>query len=127
VLEKTRRVWIVDADQWPRAYLRAELIERGYDAVGFATLREAVAELTPARAARPEVIVFDLHDQILDDQLAGALFGEGIPIVALGGNVEWNDQRLRGRGWVAFLQRPITIGDIADRVDKLVRTDRGHA
>jgi DNA-binding response OmpR family regulator len=126
VLEKTRRVWIVDADQWPRAYLRAELIERGYDAVGFATLREAVAELTPARSARPEVIVFDLHDQILDDKLAVALFGEGIPIVALGGNVEWNDRRVRGRGWVAFLQRPITIGDIADRVDKLVRTDRGH-
>src|SRR5215471_17474158 len=27
-------VWIIDAEQWPRALLRAELIERGFDAVG---------------------------------------------------------------------------------------------
>src|SRR5689334_9573424 len=36
-------VWIVDAEHWPRAYLRAELIERGYDAVGFVGVREALA------------------------------------------------------------------------------------
>ena len=33
-------VWIIDVDQWPRAMLRAELIERGYDAVGYVTVRK---------------------------------------------------------------------------------------
>jgi hypothetical protein len=36
-------VWIIDPDQWPRAMLRAELIERGVDAVGLPeTLRRPV-------------------------------------------------------------------------------------
>jgi hypothetical protein len=34
-------VWIVASDHW-RAYLCAELIERGYDAVGFVTLQDVL-------------------------------------------------------------------------------------
>ena len=57
------RVWIVSADQWPRAYLRAELIERGYDATGFVSLKDAVIRLMLARSQRPGLLVIDLHDQ----------------------------------------------------------------
>ena len=46
-------IWIVGADHWPRALLRAELIERGYDATGFPTLEDAVTRLMLTRARRP--------------------------------------------------------------------------
>ena len=51
------KVWIVSADQWPRAYLRAELIERGYDAVGFVTMKDALIRLMLARSRRPALLV----------------------------------------------------------------------
>src|SRR5262249_50523834 len=38
-------VWIVDGEQWPRACLCAELIERGLDGRGFVTLQDAVDAL----------------------------------------------------------------------------------
>ena len=41
-------VWIVDADHWPRAELRALLIERGYDAIGFESLVDAVLRAAAA-------------------------------------------------------------------------------
>ena len=40
-------IWIIDAEQWPRALLRAELIERGYDAVGYVTVRDDPADAQP--------------------------------------------------------------------------------
>ena len=49
-------IWIVSADHWPRALVRAELIERGYDATGFATLEDAVTGLMLTRARRPALL-----------------------------------------------------------------------
>ena len=34
-------VWIIDWEQWPRANLRALLLDRGFDAIGFRELEEA--------------------------------------------------------------------------------------
>jgi hypothetical protein len=70
-------VWVVDADHWPRAELRALLIERGYDAMGIATR---------------------------------------VPVIAIGGAVEWEQTGVRGGAWAACLRRPVTLGDIADAV-----------
>ena len=39
-------LWVIDSEQWPRAYLRAELIERGYDAYGFMTVSDALDSLS---------------------------------------------------------------------------------
>jgi hypothetical protein len=67
------RVWIVNADHWPRAYLRAELIERGYDAIGFETLKDALARLALRRAPRPALLILDLGGQVVDDRQRTAL------------------------------------------------------
>jgi FixJ family two-component response regulator len=113
-------VWIVDADQWPRACLRAELIERGYDAVGFATVRAALLELALPRVPRPGLIIFDLRDQPHEPQQLEALARSGAPLVAIAGTAETSDDRLRGFGWQAFLRRPVTLGAVADLVDRLL-------
>jgi DNA-binding NtrC family response regulator len=104
-----RVIWIIDAEQWPRALLRAELIERGYDAVGYVTVRDAIDSL-PWR--RPDAIVVDLRGQPIP--LVERLLKLNVPIVIVGGVPEIND--LPDLPWTAVLRRPLSIGQIADRV-----------
>jgi len=126
------RVWVIGADHWPRAALRAELIERGYDAVGFTTLRDAAAALVLARGRAPALIVLDLHQQPLDGQLLDLIFRPGVPLIAVAGASQASDQALGRRGWATFLQRPVTLGTIADAVERLLgagsagQTDRAR-
>jgi len=105
-------IWIIDADQWPRAMLRAELIERGFDAVGYETVRDAIDSL-PERT--PAAIVVDLRGQPIP--VVERLLGIGVPVVLVGGAVELND--LPKREWAAVLRRPVSLGEIADRVTAL--------
>jgi len=108
------RVWIVDGDQWPRAVLRAELIERGYDAVGFVALRDAVVRLVSFPRQGPQAIVVDLQGQMDDVSLLAALFRRGIAVVAITGAAEAATPGVRDLPWAALLHRPVTIGAVAD-------------
>jgi len=110
------RVWIVNADHWPRAYLRAELIERGYDATGFETVQDAIGRLRRARALRPALLIVDLHDQTFDDDSRAALLRAGVPILVVADATHADDGRLGPP--VETLRRPLTIGAIADAVDR---------
>ena len=49
-------IWIIDAEQWPRAMPRAELLERGFDAIGYITVRDGIDSLL---WRRPRAIVVD--------------------------------------------------------------------
>jgi len=62
-------VWIIDSEQWPRACLRAELIERGYDAYGFITIGDALDALSQTASPKPESIVLELRGQNVTKQL----------------------------------------------------------
>jgi hypothetical protein len=116
-IERIWQIWIVGSEHWPRAFLRAELIERGHDAVGFATLRDAVTGLAISPSSRPDLIVLDLHElPVADEELVGSLFRYGVPIVAIAGAAEAGDERLRDHPWAAFLRRPITIGAIVESI-----------
>jgi DNA-binding response OmpR family regulator len=112
-------VWLVDSDHWPRALLRAELIERGYDAEGIVTLKELLVRLALS-PERPALVVVDWRGQELRDRGLATLLDAGFPVLAIGGLTEWNDERLRTRGWAGFLRRPVSIGEIADEVDRLL-------
>jgi len=112
------RIWTVDADHWPRAYLRAELIERGYDATGFETLKDAVVRLLVARSRRPALLVIDLHGQMIDDKLARVLLRERLPVIAV---ADATSSEIAPRGAVVeLLRRPLTIGAVADAVDRFM-------
>jgi hypothetical protein len=113
-------IWIIDADHWPRAYLRAELIERGYEAVGFVTVGDALAALALRPARQPLLAAIDLHGQSLDHQQLAPLLRVGFPIVAFGGVAEWETDSVRSLPWAATLRRPLTIGAIADEIGRLL-------
>jgi len=113
-------VWIVSGEQWTRALLRAELIERGYDAVGHARLGHA---LSPAVLAlrRPQALVLDLHGQEISPAEQARLLELRIPIIALipaGARAELARPALRDIPFAAVLRRPLTIAGIAEAVEQ---------
>jgi DNA-binding response OmpR family regulator len=106
-------VWIIDAEQWPRALLRAELIERGYDAAGFVTIDDALAA-PPDRL--PDAIVLDSRGQELTPDRLAKLFDLRVPIILIGGAADLRQDIVRHFPWTAILQRPVSLGEIADRI-----------
>jgi len=108
-----------------------ELIERGFEAIGFVTLRDALVRLVvaPAGGGRPTLAVVDLQEQATADRGLSTLLGAGFPVIAIGGAAAWADQGLRARPWALFLRRPVTIGAIADAAQRLLtaRTTRADA
>ena len=120
-------VWLVGAERWPRALLRAELIERGYEASGFARLADLVSAL-PAAREPPVVIVLDLSGQALAPAALAALAATGIPVLAVAGATEAAAPAVRGFPWAALLRRPVTLGQIADAVARAAPgASRGRA
>jgi DNA-binding response OmpR family regulator len=115
------KIWIVSADQWPRACLRAELIERGYDAVGFVTMKDALIRLMLARSRTPALLVVDLHGQDVpraNEKVRATLIREHVPLLVITDGAHPEDGGLGPT--VRTLRRPITIGAIADMVDRLM-------
>lgn len=90
--------------------LRAELIERGFDAVGFIR----VAEASPSRF--PDAIVVELRG-VSRDEIA-RLFQLGVPVIAIAGKPEpdW----LNEFQWATVLRRPVSIGEIGDAVTRQI-------
>lgn len=114
------RVWVVDIEHWPRAYLLAELIERGYDGTGFETVRDAIVRLIMTPAERPALMVLDLHEQPADEKAFAALARQEIPILAIADATSDAGKGIGGRAWTAMLRRPTTIGAVADWVARIV-------
>jgi hypothetical protein len=113
-------VWIVDREHWPRACLRAELIERGYDALGFQMLADALQALAVPAAAPPAATVVDLTDQTGDLDLLARFVRSAGRVVAVAGGAAARSPELRRLPWAAFLARPVSLGALADAVDALL-------
>jgi hypothetical protein len=114
-------VWIIDRQQWPRAYLRAELIERGLDAVSYMEIVHALRSLQHPTTAKPRVIVIELREQSLEQKTLEELRRTGLPVIVLGGTSELNEKMIKKFEWATVMRRPFTIGDVADRVEKLLK------
>ncbi|HEY2933262.1 MAG TPA: hypothetical protein VGK99_16095 [Acidobacteriota bacterium] len=112
-------VWIVSREHWPRACLRAELIERGFDAVGYPEISHALAAVPLSGERKPRMMVLDLCGQSLDGAVLSRLKQVRVPVILLGGAVELNDPITREFEWAAVLRRPFTLGKVADMVEKL--------
>ena len=114
--ESPLTVWIIDSEQWPRACLRADLIERGYDAVGFTEIKRALLALRNRRRILPDLIVLELRGQEVTRRGLGALMA----LIVIGGAQELNDPLVQGFTFAAVLKRPVTLGRIADVIDEII-------
>jgi hypothetical protein len=113
-------IWIVDSEQWPRACLRAELIERGYDAYGFITIGGALESLSRGATPKPDAFILELRGQTLTPGLLSSVQDLIVPTILLGGSAELNDPLIRSHKWETVLKRPVSLGAIADLVQTIV-------
>jgi hypothetical protein len=116
--QKEPVIWIVDSEQWPRACLRAELIERGYDPHGFITIAGALDELSRGTSPKPQALVLELRGQNLTHGAIEAIQKFRIPTILLGGNLELNDPMIKQHQWHTIIRRPFSLGTVADLVEK---------
>ena len=118
-------VWIVSTQHWPRALLRAELIERGFDAAGHASLAHALAALRHPYVPRPRLIVLELRGLAAGPDQLEALARSDVPVLLLGGAIELAAGWVAGLEWAAVIRRPFSIGAVADRVEELLGASGG--
>jgi DNA-binding NtrC family response regulator len=118
-MKNNHLIWIIDRQHWPRALLRAELIERGFDAEGFEEITDAFNALRKRGAVTPHVIVLELLEQDIKQDDLNNLTQTCIPLIILGGETELNEQILKTHDRIAVMKRPLTIGEVADRVGEI--------
>jgi hypothetical protein len=117
-------LWIVDSEQWPRACLRAELIERGYDAYGFISVSDAIDTLLRQISPKPDAFVLELRDQNFTKEMLEKIRTLKIPTILLGGATELNDPLIQKHEWTKVLQRPFSLGTIAGFIQQLLPEGR---
>lgn len=114
-------------DQWPRALLRAELRERGYDALGAPGLAAALAypvsvpERGPVRLLLLDQTALGPPDEPL---LARLVERHGHPTSVL---LTRAGQAPASSDWTRVLHRPVTIAALADAVTSLLPLAAGGA
>lgn len=109
---------MVSGEQWPRALLRAELREAGYDAIGASTLAGALRHQPEAAGRGPvRLVVVDDTATVVDpvalEELRRRYPGVRLVVVHRAGAPTPGP-------WAAKLPRPVTIGDIVASVRRLV-------
>jgi hypothetical protein len=109
-------VWIIDSEHWTRVCLRAELIERGVDAIGYEEFANALSMLPNPWPRLPKLAVLDLKNQDLKSSELHAWWRNHIPLIALAGSTELNPDLVQELQPAHILRRPISIGQIADVV-----------
>jgi DNA-binding NtrC family response regulator len=114
-------IWIIDSEQWPRACLRAELIERGFDARGFVQLKDALDAFGNGQESRPDAVIVDLRDQRLTPEMVDMLRRLEMPIILLGGAAELNQPLIENHQWTTILKRPVSLGQIAELVQRVLQ------
>lgn len=112
-------VWIISVEQWPRAMLRAELIELGYDAVGFLSIDDALLRLYRRPGQKPKAIILDLNELDISQARLAALRRNAIPIAILGGSAELADPAVSEFPWEFVFRRPFMIRDVIEAVHNM--------
>jgi DNA-binding response OmpR family regulator len=121
------RILIVSDDQWLRAGLRGELRERGYDAVGARDLVEAIRVARPEPGRGPVRLVLVDQSSLGDEldsgavhELRRAIWNAGVVLIAPGNRKEADG------AWTDVLRRPISVGEIADYVARVLPSAHAH-
>ena len=113
------RILLVMPAQWPRALLRAALREVGYDAIGTRTVKGAQV-LLPSGEGRGRVRLILIDQDALTEEAQGDLEtlrrGSDAPLVLLAPAT----RRVSEVGWTGVLRRPLTVGELAQAIERLV-------
>jgi hypothetical protein len=113
------RILLVMPAQWPRALLRAALREVGYDAIGTRTVKGARVLLQSSEGRGPVRLILIDQDALTEDaqgDLEMLRRGSDAPLVLLAPAT----RRFSEGGWTGVLRRPLTVGELAQAIERLV-------
>jgi hypothetical protein len=113
-------IWIISNQQWPRAFLRGELIERGYDAIGFEEPGQVLAAFGDKRTTKPRLVILDLRQSPATRIQLQNLAHKEIATIVLAGNVELEGKLFKDFAWKTVLKTPFTIGQVCSLVEKMI-------
>lgn len=105
-----------------QALIKAQLEEAGDEVLAVQGLEGALI-LLRAGWRKPDLIIFDTFGQGCDDQALDDLCETAgdIPIILCTGPYDKAHLTLETRGFAALLIRPFTIGELAERVQEVLR------
>jgi hypothetical protein len=113
------RILLVMPAQWPRALLRAALREVGYDAIGTRTVKGARVLLLSGEGRGPVRLILIDQDALTEDaqgDLEMLRRDSDAPLVLLAPAT----RRVSEGGWTGVLRRPLTVGELAQAIERLV-------
>jgi DNA-binding response OmpR family regulator len=113
------RILIVMEDQWPRAMLRAALIDAGYDAIGARTTAEALGHpVTDPERGPVRLVVVDEHglepEADIARELAARFDKAALVLIAPAG------APVPTGAWNQVIRRPVSIGELVTEARRLV-------
>lgn len=105
----------------PRALIRAQLSEEGYEVISSRTIEEAMTLLCRG-LARPELIILDTHGQGLDERVFTDLqeLAGDAPILVCTGPFNLAGLDFETMGFEHLLVRPFTIRDVVEKVGQVL-------
>jgi DNA-binding response OmpR family regulator len=113
-----REIALIMKDWQERAFIRAQLIEEGYEVTGIETTQKAIARLCQG-TLEPHLIILDTLGQDLDDKFLAdlrALTGNA-PIIVCSGPYDlagFDPQRAKPN---RVLVRPFTVRELVEAVE----------
>jgi len=109
-------VLLAGKDWTARALLRAQLIEEGFDAMGYESIEGAVKCLWSSRVV-PSLLIADLFesDNPAKDISTLSQWAKTIPIWVLADHGVAG-QQLEGRGFERILYRPVDLGRLVKEI-----------
>lgn len=125
------RVLVVSQDQWPRALLRALLVEEGWDAIGARTLAEALGVPAEEPGRGPVACVVVDQSALEAPPAGGGSMQERTstsPLAELRTRLGGPPVVLLARGtvpppsgpWTEVVRRPASVDRVADAVRRVV-------
>lgn len=121
------RVLIVSPEQWPRALLRAELLEAGYDAIGSRTLSAALRYPRTEAGRGPVGLI--IVDQAVVAREAPAVL-ERLVSKHAGSRcflLARSSGALPAGSWDSVLRRPLSIRQVVEAVRRVLPIPYGFS
>ena len=110
-------------DQWPRALLRAELREVGYDASGTRSVPVALYQARSTAGRGPVRLIVIDQDAVAEDARAleepRRVTGAAVVLLAPAA------REVREGSWARVIRRPFTIGDLLQAIEAMVPLPAG--
>ncbi len=83
-----------------------------------------MSELDRVGEKKPQIIVLELRGERITRRALEVMAGANVPMIGIGGMLELNNPIIKDFQWADLLHRPITIGRIAEAIEKIVLQPR---